>query len=283
MLFTESQLGTNPLAILDEATYLTQEESLIKPQTVPIMESSRLGVVRIPFYAIEGLAESQGLGLLEAASLVCQVDGIDPSTVVIEMAEEEAILNPTISEEVGCIVVSPIPTHDEVYQFCEACIDAYAESGDEQYLSAILEEPNWGEGPLMGPIAGIKDRIWGIKHHMMTKNVGGRIKNVIIRNPVGAGGVINGVVPGIGVPLQLYGSAKAVQKVYRKFKNRPRSVVAKKIASLRKLYEVWLHRAKIERDDKTAGLMKTIATNIMLLIDKLLELIQRGADKVAGY
>ncbi len=278
MLFTESQLGSsNAFSILDEATYLTQEESRIRPQTVPVMEVSRLGIVQIPFYAIEELADSNGIGLQEAAIAVCAVNAIEPENVVVSMTEEEVILYPNSIHELGNIVVAPISSSDEVYQFCEAAVDAYAESGNEVYLAQILNEVEWGEGPLQGPISGLEDRLWGIKHHMTTKNIGGRIKNVIIRNPTRAGLALAPV----GAPLAIYGTAKNIQRIYNKFKNRPRSVIAKKIASLRKLYETWLHRAKIERDDKTAGIIKNVLTNIMLLIDKLLELLQKGADKVS--
>ena len=282
MLFTESQLGTgNAFSILDEATYLTQSEGQIQPQTVPVMEVSRLDVVQIPFYAINELAESNGCGLLEAAAAVCSADGIDPQNAVISMTEEEVILYPDVVQEIGSVIVAPISSQDEVYQFCEACIDAYAESGSEEYLNAILNEVEWGEGPLQGPIAGLKDKLWGIKHHMTTKNIPGRIKNVIKRNPYKTSvGLLyaSGATTPIALPLQFYGTAKGIQKIYKKFRNRPKSVIAKKIASLRKLYETWLHRAKIEQDDKTAGVMKTIATNIMMLIDKLLAFLQRKAD-----
>jgi hypothetical protein len=101
---------------------------------------------------------------------------------------------------------------------------------------------------------------------------------VIRRNPTRAGIALSGTP--VGPVLALYGGAKNVQRVYNKFKNRPRNVIAKKIAALRKLYEKWLHRAKIERDDKTAGVIKHVCTNIMLIIDKLLELMQKGANKL---
>lgn len=275
MLFTESQLGANNVfGILDEATYLTQSESQIQPQMVPVMEVSRLGVVQIPFYAINELAVSNGCGLLEAAAAVCSVDGIDPQNAVISMTEEEVILYPDAIQEVGSVVVSPISSQDEVYKFCEACIDAYAETGDEEYLSAILQEGL------------VNDFEWNAKHAAKAAitNPLGYTKNVITRNRGKLAFAASAFTPAesiAGDALGLYGSAKGIQAIYKKFKNRPKSVIAKKIASLRKLYATWLERAKVERDDKTAGVFKTIAANIMTLIDKLLELLQKGADKVS--
>ena len=280
MLFTEAQLGTNPLSILDEATYLTQEESMIRPQTIPIMEVARIGRVQIPFYALNQLAEWNGCRIAESVSIVCESNGIDPLKAVVSMAEEEVILYPEIAKEIGNIVVIPISEHDEVYQFCEDCIDAYAKSGEEVYLESIFDKDL--ENPSDGIIDDVKDTAWGIKHHMTTKNVPGRIKNLAKRHPYRTGIVVNQLAYPFGIPIQAYGSAKRIHQIYRKFKNRPRSVIAKKIASLRKLYATWLYRAQIERDDKTAGMMKTIATNIMILIDKLLGLLQKGADKLMG-
>ena len=50
MLFTESQLGArNAFDILDEAVYLNKNEAIIRPQTIPVMEVARLGIVQIPF------------------------------------------------------------------------------------------------------------------------------------------------------------------------------------------------------------------------------------------
>lgn len=60
MLFTEAQLQPRGLDLLDEAVYLTEEEVIVKPQTVPILESSNLQAYHIPYYAIEALAESNG-------------------------------------------------------------------------------------------------------------------------------------------------------------------------------------------------------------------------------
>ena len=275
MLFTESQLGANNVfSILDEATYLTQSESQIQPQTVPVMEVSRLGVVQIPFYAINELADSNGCGLLEAAAAVCSADGIDPQNAVISMTEEEVILYPDAVREVGSIVVSPISSQDETYQFCEACIDSYVETGDEQCLTAILQE-------------GIIDDLeWQGSHELKAALTGNAIRaglNKIKRNPAKAawGAALATAASPISGPLAAYGTYKGIQHVYKKYKNRPKSVIAKKIASLRKLYSKWLERAKIERDDRTAGILKRIATNIMLLIDKLLELLQKGADKIS--
>ena len=287
MLFTESNLTTNGLHILNEGISITEQESFLHPSTIPISEVSRLNTVQIPYNTLLTFAEENGYSFQESLSMIAEAHDLNIENLSVCIQEEDIILDPDLINEFSNIIISPISSNDEIYQLCEETINAYVESEDEKYLLSLLEEPNWGEGPLQNPIAGAKDKFWGIKHHMTTKNPIGRIKNVIKRNPYKAGTAIAMAAGPIGtIPasaLQLYGGAKSIQRIYKKFKNRPRSVIAKKIASLRKLYETWLHRAKIEKDDKTAGVLKTIATNIMLLIDKLLELLQKGADKLSGH
>ena len=282
MVFSETQLNTsNALSILESAVYLTQEESIVHPSTIPVCENSRLGVVTVNFGDIVKLAESNGMNLASSILSICETDNIDPHQIAMVMEDSEVILYPEVVNESIPIVVSPISENDEIYQLCLEAVNAYAESGDESHLTSLLEV-EWGEGPIQEPIDTLKDRVWGLKHHMTTKNIGGRLKNVVKRNPYKTGYAINLAAPGLGVPLQLYGSAKNIGRIYDHYKNRPRSVIAKKIASLRDLYSKWLHRAKIERDDKTASVMKMIATNIMLLIDKLLLALQKGIDKIAA-
>ena len=194
------------------------------------------------------------------------------------MTEEEVILCPHIVQEIGRIVVAPISSQDEVYQLCEAVVNAYFDNGDSSCLEMLLQE---------GLMDGDSELAWTLRHHATTKNIPLRLKNVIKRNPSQTSRALIPIAlaasPVAAVPISFYSmyeDVKAIHKLYKQYKDRPKSFIAKKIASLRRLYEVWLHRAKIEKDDKTAGLMKTIATNIMILIDKLLEHLQRGADKI---
>jgi hypothetical protein len=283
MLIKESQLLTksNILDQLNEAVYLDESEATTQPVTIPVREMSRFGegYTMVRFSDISRLAEDHSASYMDAVAAVAEASGVDAEKMTIAVDEADVIESPEILDELANVVVAPISETDVVYQLCEATIDEYVQSGDESILESLLSEaPAFGEGPLMGPVEGIKDKIWGLDHHLTTKKAGTRLVNVIRRNPTRAGIALAGTP--VGPVLALYGGAKNVQRVYNKFKNRPRNVIAKKIAALRKLYEKWLHRAKIERDDKTAGIIKHVCTNIMLIIDKLLELMQKGANKL---
>ncbi len=61
MLFTEEQLYyPDPFRILYEAVYLTERESDVLPQTIPVVENSRLQAYIIDFHDARKLAESNG-------------------------------------------------------------------------------------------------------------------------------------------------------------------------------------------------------------------------------
>jgi len=150
MLFTESELQTqiNPFSILDNAVYLTEEEAMVRPQTVSIMENSRLQAYVIDFNGVRQLAESFGLDYLDAAVAVAESDGIDIADACIAIDESDLIEDPELAN-LGAVVVRPLSELDEEFQFCLEAIDAYIDTDDETYLDAILEETILDEGRIL--------------------------------------------------------------------------------------------------------------------------------------
>lgn len=63
-----------------------------------------------------------------------------------------------------------------------------------------------------------------------------------------------------------------------KYKNQPRSVIAKRIASLRHIYADFLTRAKAAPNEGVKNKLKKVAAKILEAIDKLLAFLQRKAD-----
>ena len=63
---------------------------------------------------------------------------------------------------------------------------------------------------------------------------------------------------------------------YKRFKNKPRSVIAKRIAALRGIYKKFMINA--QRNPKKANVFKRIAVKILSVIDKLLHYLQNKAD-----
>ena len=154
MLFTESNLTTNGLHILDEGIYLTEQESFLHPSTIPISEVSRLNTVQIPYNTLLTFAEENGYSFQESLSMIAEAHDLNIENLSVCIQEEDIILDPDLINEFSNIIISPISSNDEIYQLCEETINAYVESEDEKYLLSLLEEPNWGEGPLQNPIAG---------------------------------------------------------------------------------------------------------------------------------
>ena len=342
MLFTESQLRINidPLAILDEATYLTEQEAIIRPQMVPVMEASNLGAYRIPFYALESLAESHGYSLLDAISEVCIADQIDPAYVVIEMAEEEAILYPEVVQELGSVVIAPISEYDPIYQLCESVIEQYMETLDDSILEEFNVNSKMTDNEIIAALTQYGDeRLASMNKKLMSvtssserdsilKDVEEKLaaanaaaKEVMQRkfnkdqaqrsnqsadtptsNSAGVGsrsdasagnsgsssgssgsstsspssGMGLGTKAGIGASIAaaIGGGLLA----YRHYRDKPKSFIAKKIASLRSIYQKWMNKAASCKDSGIAAKLRRGAAKILQVIDKLMAFLQRKAD-----
>ena len=62
MLFTENDLNyVNALDLLEEATYLSEDESIINPATIPVKEVKRLGYGVVRFDDVDKLSEDYGI------------------------------------------------------------------------------------------------------------------------------------------------------------------------------------------------------------------------------
>lgn len=339
MLFTEAQLQPRGLDLLDEAVYLTEEEVIVKPQTVPILESSNLQAYHIPYYAIEALAESNGYSLRDAILEVCAVDEIDPFKVAVSISEDEAILNPEVVQELDNVVIAPISHMDPIYHLCEAVIDEYADSLDNALLESLFNS-DMSHGSILKAmqqaniditnrhrLAALKvhssselDRV-NAKYEKELQDVSkeaqdaikrGRDKRLAQRQQQASqsnnsilgslvsnnqnkqnsnGGMVSAVghevvdALGKGIAKMLgvtaLGTTAAIGGgilAYKHYQNKPKSVIAKKIASLRKLYAKTMHRFQNASDNGIKNKLKHVAGKILEMIDKLLGFLQRKAD-----
>ena len=290
MLFTEAQLGTNPLSILDEATYLTESEAILKPQTVPVMEVSRLGICQIPFSAVRTIANEYGTSLVEAVSSICAVNGIDPSAIAVTINEVDIIEDPSVIQEAFPIIVAPISSNDPIYRFCEDVVNAYLETNDEGVFDELFNEGaikaklKWlGSGIkqtmkdraddsfLMHPIEKIKERradhAYNARYQFNVNNT-----DAVKANAVGRAKAL------ANAPHKIVG--KAIEGI-EAFKNKPRNAIARKIASLRKLYAKFLERSQKYVDDERASMLRRAAFYITKAIDKLLGWLQNKANDVS--
>ena len=154
MLFTEQDLYVNNgLNILNEATYLSEDESIINPQTIPVKEVSRLGYGVVRFDDVDKLSEDYGIDYIDAMYMIAESSNMNPEYLAVSVPEEDIIAYPEIVNELANIVIQPLSEYDIEYQFVAECVEAWLESGDELYLEEILNEKGEPVSDLIHQIA----------------------------------------------------------------------------------------------------------------------------------
>ena len=144
MLFRQSDLALDPIqeanAILNEAEYLAESESTTSAMAIPVVENARIGACVVKFDDLSRLAEDHGMTFDEAMFTVAEANGVDPDHLAVAVRETTVMAHPGIVNELCNVVVTPLPETDTMYQFTEACVDAFVESGDELYMDLLLDE-----------------------------------------------------------------------------------------------------------------------------------------------
>lgn len=176
MLFTEAQLQMvgNPMAVLDEATYLNEGEALIRSQTIPVSENTRIGAYTVRFDDVDRLAESHGVDYLTAIVAIAESSGIDPNYLKVAVDEADIICDPEIVTALpeDSVIVAPLSEQSLACQYVTECIGLWDQMPDtneadmalaealidDTYLEQFVNEAN-GTSNQNGP--GIMDRIKG--------------------------------------------------------------------------------------------------------------------------
>ena len=118
MLFTEHDLNIiNPINLLDRAVYLTESESHINEEMIPIVENRRLNTY-----------------LTESA-----YDYIPNTTIILD--ESDIIEDPTIVNEYEDYVIRPQSVYSDEYQYVLECISTWIDNGyNDSLLINLLED-----------------------------------------------------------------------------------------------------------------------------------------------
>lgn len=144
MLFRQSDLALDPIqeanAILTEAEYLAESESVTSARAIPVVENARIGAYVVKFDDLSRLAEDHGMTFDEAMVTVAESNGVDPEHLAVAVRETTIMAHPGIVNELCNVVVTPLPETDTMYQFTEACVNAFVESGDISYMELLLNE-----------------------------------------------------------------------------------------------------------------------------------------------
>ena len=130
MLFKQEDLYTpvyDPIQeaadILNESVYLTEEESILNVNTVPVIENTRLGVFVVNFSDIESFSEDHGIGYIDSMQAIAEANNISMDELAVSVPEWKIIADPDIVNEMSNIVIAPPSYNDSVSLLIDAGID----------------------------------------------------------------------------------------------------------------------------------------------------------------
>ena len=144
MLFKQSDLKFSTIQeasnILNESVYLDESEAVVSAKAIPVVENSRIGAYVVRLEDIATFSEDHGVSYNNAMSVIAEANSIDIDHLAVAVKETTIMANPGIVNELANVVVTPLPKTDSMYQFTEACVDAFIESGDTSYMDLLVEE-----------------------------------------------------------------------------------------------------------------------------------------------
>ena len=144
MLFRQSDLVYDLIQeannILNESVYLDESEAVVSAKAIPVVENNTIGAYIVRFNDVSTFAEDHGGSYNTAMSSIAESNGIDTNNLAVAVKETTIMANPGIVNELNNVVVTPLPKTDAMYQFTEACVDAFIESGDTSYMDLLVEE-----------------------------------------------------------------------------------------------------------------------------------------------
>lgn len=141
MLIHESQLvqtqSPTILDMLDEAVFLTEDESKVTAAQVPVIVKESAGFYMVDFNDIQSVSESCNMNYFESIQSISEANDIDTSKIVVAVDEGDAILLGE-SFDPKSMVVRPIQEANDEYQICLEAIEYCLETGDLDSLDSIL-------------------------------------------------------------------------------------------------------------------------------------------------
>lgn len=154
MLFTESDfmIGANTSEdknfndILGEAVFLDEEECALQPVAVPVVENTRIGALVANFSDIERLSEENNIDYIDAVYAVAESNDVNFGSIAVAIDEARIIADPELIDEVANVVVRPISENSDAYVFVDMLVEAYAKTGDVDFLNYLLEAEKADEG-----------------------------------------------------------------------------------------------------------------------------------------
>lgn len=343
MLYSITDIQHNALleSVLENSIFLHESVKTFSKDSIPVVAIDESTYLVDSCY-VNKLADEEDIDINEALDVISIVNTIPNEQLYIAFQEHEIILEPYIVNEVSNYVVIPISENSLAYTFCESCIEAFIESGDDIWLECLLNEDYLDDiHDIMSdkeiPQAEKYKAVAKIRNHAHPEIVALTMKENK-RNPNGRFGTHSGGyeskeydkvdtlirkgkritgdlashaqrlgsnavdyaknnkgkvalatagVVGAGIAAKKFYDYKQNQKAqmeyYKRIEqeaaNKPKGWIAKKIASLRSIYQNYLKRAKEAKEAGQASIFQKIASVILGVIDKLMAKLQNLTDR----
>lgn len=208
------------------------------------------------------------------------------------------------------MLLTTVTESNPIYQFCEACIDNYIKTEDEDWIN-LFTEANMTDSQMMAAMKGVvnpsnsnfeevpntfnmviddahsrhpTNPFAALGSLMKIGDLPSRAKQIDVHQPQGryirtmgfwthknAQKAMNMIV-GTGVGLA------ALYKI-NEYRNKPKTVIAQKIASLRKILNKFKSKIAGSKSEQEKSILKKVCAKIIGAIDKLLGFVQRKTDK----
>ena len=290
MLITESQLGTgfgrSGMSLLENMSYLTEEESQYHAAMVPIVENARIGANVVALEDIMKFSESNGIDDLGyALSCVCEASGIEANTIVFSVQETSVIADRDVANLVSdimnegvAIAAVPLSEYHPASILAEAAISHLINTGDSSMLEAFVNDDissllEYNEIEAMNQSifanAPTRERKSAEKHEPQQKGAEQQRQDEFnahyANSKTGPDGKPN---PNYAAPANVEATESMLEKIKKNAINKPRDWVAAKIAALNAKMRDVINAANAAAPDKK-GVLLTIKKKLAQAIEWL--------------
>ena len=128
MQFLDEAYGAIRDTILNDATYLSDSESIIKVDHIPLIENTRLGEYLVEFKYLDRLSEEYDLNYENAMTVIAESNDIDASNVGVVIDDWKIIETPELLDIVPNPVLKPISEDSFAYKYVDTFMQAFAET-----------------------------------------------------------------------------------------------------------------------------------------------------------
>lgn len=133
------------LSILENSTYLDENDTSFSLNNIPIFENKRLGINTVFYNDIENLNGDIDVVLEELA----EANNIDKNSLGVIVEDYRIIMDPSIIKAIPRYIIKEVSKNSIESTLVESCLYNYLETENEEYLDimcnpeCLLETKNW--------------------------------------------------------------------------------------------------------------------------------------------